>query len=430
MTKSMELRQEKAEKVKEMRAILDKCDDEKRQMNITESATYKKLDREADALTERISAEERLSGIEGEQRKIVNPLPPFIFGSGKSQDTPEARGGFESLGEMVYAMSELKRNNKPNDRLMALLVESREQQMGSGNTGGFAIPPAFRDTLLLAVSQAGIIRPRATVIPAGSPADVQMSIPALDQTTGGNMFGGVTLVHTGEGMTMTETTAKLREINFEPKEISGYIVVTNKLLANWSAASAVLDRLLMGAMAAQEDYDFLRGSGVNMALGIINSPAAILVGRNTASDVKFADIYGMVARMKMGGSPIWIASQTIIPSLATLVDSGNHAIWLGGNGTASASQQMPSTLFGYPLYFSDRMPSLGTKGDLCLIDPSYYVIKDGSGPFLTWSEHVWWTSNKTGVKIVWNVDGKAWLTEPLQLEGDISKTISPFVILS
>jgi HK97 family phage major capsid protein len=331
---------------------------------------------------------------------------------------------------MVYAMSELKRNNKPDDRLMELLVETREQQMGTGTTGGFAIPPAFRDELLLAVAQSGIIRPRATVIPSGYPPDAQMSIPALDQTSGANMYAGVTLVHTGEGVTMTETTAKLREVTYEPKEISGYIVLTNKLLNNWQAAGQVIGNLLRSAMTAQEDYDFLRGSGIKLALGIINSPASIVYARAGAGTIGFADVYGMLARAKMGGNLIWIASQTVIPALAAMVDAGSHAVWTGSQGVGNAAQAMPSTLFGYPLYFSDRMPSLGSKGDLMLIDPSYYVIKDGSGPFLSWSEHVWWTSNKTGVKIVWNVDGKAWLTEPLQLEGDSTKTISPFVILT
>ena len=36
---------------------------------------------------------------------------------------------------------------------------------------------------------------------------------------------------------------------------------------------------------------------------------------------------------------------------------------------------------------------------------------------------------KTVFKIVWNVDGHPWLTEPLALEGSTSNTVSPFVVL-
>ena len=64
MTRVMELRQDRAEKINRMREILDKCDDEKRQMNTQESQEYRKLDKEVDGLTERIEAEDRTSGLE------------------------------------------------------------------------------------------------------------------------------------------------------------------------------------------------------------------------------------------------------------------------------------------------------------------------------------------------------------------------------
>ncbi len=433
MKDTLELRQEKTEAIDKMKALLDKADDEHRDMTIAEKSEYNSLDRKVDAIAEKIKQHEKVGRLDEERNRVTNPLSSFMVDRGKtaSKGTSEARGGFENIGEMIYAMDQMKRNNKPDDRLMSLLVEHREQQMGTGQTGGFAVPEQFRDELLLAVAQTGIVRPRATVIPAGSPPDAKLSIPALDQTSGANMYGGVTLVHTGEGVTMTETTAKLKEISFEPKEISAYLTVTNKLLNNWVAASEVLGNLLRGAMIGAEDYDFLRGDGVNKALGIINSPASINYARNTPNSVVWSDIYNMAARLKMGGNPIWIASQTIIPSLAAMQDSGSHAVFIGGsNLSGSAAGGLPSTLFGFPIVFSDRLPTLGTKGDLILADLAYYVIKDGSGPFLAWSEHVYWTANKSVVKIVWNVDGKAWLTEPLILEGTTASTVSPFVVLT
>ena len=38
-------------------------------------------------------------------------------------------------------------------------------------------------------------------------------------------------------------------------------------------------------------------------------------------------------------------------------------------------------------------------------------------------------NDETTFKLVWNVDGQAWLKEPLPLEGSTSNTVSPFVIL-
>jgi HK97 family phage major capsid protein len=184
-------------------------------------------------------------------------------------------------------------------------------------------------------------------------------------------------------------------------------------------------------MMGQEDYDFMRGNGVNRALGYINCAAAVTYNRAGANAIAFADVYGMFARAKQGGSYVWLASQTIIPQLAAMTDAGTHAVWIGGrDGNGAAQGPMPSTLFGVPIIFADRLPALGTKGDLSLVDLSYYLIKDGSGPAAASSEHVFFTSNKVVFKIVWNVDGHPWLTEPLGLEGSTSNTVSPFVILS
>jgi HK97 family phage major capsid protein len=69
------------------------------------------------------------------------------------------------------------------------------------------------------------------------------------------------------------------------------------------------------------------------------------------------------------------------------------------------------------------------SSDLSLVNLSYYLIKDGSGPAVASSEHILFLSNKTVFKIVWNVDGHPWLTEPLALEGSTANTVSPFVVL-
>ena len=56
------------------------------------------------------------------------------------------------------------------------------------------------------------MRPRANVIPAGSPPDAGITMPALDQsgTNPGNVFGGMTFSWIEEGGEKPETDAELR----------------------------------------------------------------------------------------------------------------------------------------------------------------------------------------------------------------------------
>jgi HK97 family phage major capsid protein len=179
------------------------------------------------------------------------------------------------------------------------------------------------------------------------------------------------------------------------------------------------------AVIGTEETAFYNGNGVARPLGVLSSAASVDRNRATANQISYADIVAMYAKLKMGGSPVWIASQTCIPQLCTIADASSHNLWV-----QSAAPGIPPTLLGIPVLFHDRSVALGTRGDLILADLSYYVIKNGSGPFVMASEHVYFTSNRTVIKIFWNVDGKPWLDEPLPLEGSTTNTVSPFVVLN
>ena len=435
MEKVIELKNEKFELIKQQRGMLDKIDEENRKFTDEEKVEYKSLEEKIDQKERDILDAEadlnRRRKLAEKELEAKNARTVIKDGNLPETEDVDPEKEFRNTGEFFAAIAKFKQDGRRDPRLDALM-EKREQTMGTGATGGYALPEQFDANIRQVQAQEAIIRPRAAVIPAGSPPDAKLTFPSLDQTSAQNIYGGVTVVHTGEGVTMSETDAKLREVSLEPKEISAYIVVTNKLLNNWEAAGAFMTRQLSSAMVGQEDYDFMRGDGVNKALGFINCAAAIEYNRATASAVAFADVYGMLARILMrGGSYIWLASQTIIPQLAAMTDAGTHAVWLGGRDANGAAQgPLPTTLFGLPIVFGDRLPALGTKGDLSLVNLSYYLVKDGSGPAAASSEHILFLSNKTVFKIVWNVDAHPWLTEPIGLEGSTSNTVSPFVVLS
>lgn len=436
MDKIIEMKQKKADFLKQMRTMLDKIDEEKRSFTDEEKVAYRKLNDDSDQLERDIldgeaDLERRRKLAEKEALVRTSASTPELNVNIDHRMEKDPEKEFSNVGEFFFAIARAKSDGVRDVRL-DILREKREQTMGTGATGGYSLPEQFDATLRQVQAQEAIIRPRAAVIPAGSPPDAKLSFPALDQTSAQNIYGGVTVVHTGEGVTMTETTARLREVSLEPKEISAYIVCTQKLLNNWDAAGSFITRQLSQAMMGQEDYDFMLGNGVNKALGFINCAASVTRNRAVASQISFADVYNMLSRILMrGGSYVWLGSQTIIPQLAAMTDAGTHSVWLGGPGgsLSGAAGPLPSTLFGIPIVFCDRLPALGTKGDLSLVNLSYYLIKDGSGPAAASSEHILFLSNKVVFKVVWNTDGHPWLTEPLGLEGSTGNTVSPFVIL-
>ena len=416
MNRIEKLKEKKAQAVERMRALLDLAESETRDLTEAEDTEYKSLDASLAKIDKDIEREERLA----EQEAAMSKPAKSVRLSTKAQKTDPKE--FVDLRD--FLLSVVSRRDDPR---LYDLYEEREQSMGTGTKGGFMVPEQFRPGLLAIDPQAAIFRPRAQVIPAGSPPDAAISMAALNQGAAKNMYGGVTVQWIAEGGTKPETDVDIRQIKLEPKEVAAHLVLTDKLLRNWTAAASVCERQLRLAITAAEENAFYSGNGVGRPLGITASPARINYARTTANQIAYADVVGMFARLKMGGNPVWIASQTTIPQLATMVDNatGSNAVWM-----QSAVPGMPPTLLGIPVLFHERSVALGTAGDLILADLGYYLIKDGSGPFVAMSEHVYFTTNRSVLKIFWNVDGQPWLDAPIPLEGSAANTVSPFIVLN
>lgn len=398
----------------QMRSLLDNAVTEGRSLTEQEEAVYRKLENGVQSCQSMIEREIKVADLEKQQNTPINePQVPFI-----NRLPLGDKAEFKNFSEFLYTIA----SNPFDPRLRA--HEQRLQQMGVGATGGFAIPEQFRPDLLSVSPQEAVIRPRAMVIAAGEPPDAIMRIPALDQGAASNMYGGVIVYHQGESVALIESAAALRQVALSPHKLTAYMTASNELLANWAASSPFLQTQMRRALFGAEDFDFFRGTGINQALGVINSGAVIAFNRAVALQIAYADVVGMLARIKYGGTLVWIASQTTIPQLTNIRDAGNNNLWV-----QSIQGPIPGSLAGIPLVYNERSPALGTRGDLVLADLGYYLIKDGSGPRLDISTDFRFTNDEVCFRIVWYVDGRPWLTEPLPLEGSVANTISPFVVL-
>lgn len=311
-----------------MKQILTSADAESRDLSDAETREYDRLDKGIDACNGMIEKLAKVDAIEGESRRAVRSVPfPAVIIPGKNQDPNE----FRDIGEFIHSV----RFNPADKRL-----EYREQSMGVGAEGSFMVPKQFRETLLQVNPQAAVIRSRATVIPAGDPPDAEISMPALNQSSAENMFGGVEVAWIGEGQTKNETDARFQEIKLTPNEVACYITTSDKLLRNWQAAGTVLSNLMRNAIVAAEDFQFLRGNGVSKPQGIIGAACEVVVHRAVANQIAFADLNSMLARARSLAGTVWIASPTIIPQLATVVDAGSNNIFV-----QNAAAPMPLSLY-------------------------------------------------------------------------------------
>ncbi len=323
-------------------------------------------------------------------------------------------------------------------------IEKTALAEGSGQAGGYTVPPQFMQQLMMIALEDTIIPPRAFHWPMTS---LTAQIPALDYTTvqgAGNspFLAGVTASWTAEAATRKETEPQVRQTELTAHECSFYAVASNTLLADQAVGlESVLIELFKMAIGFYTDYAYLQGNGVGKPLGIINAPATISVtraGGAGSSTLSWIDLATMFSKLYCLwwrlGSVIWVMHQSVFPKVVTMTDNAGRPVFLplDKSMTAllpeSAGLQSMGTIFGVPVIFSEKVPALGSTGDVTLVDCSKYVLGDRMDLQIDVSPHVNFLQNQIVWRVLWRGDGQPWLNNPITL-ADGSQQVSFAAVL-
>ena len=299
----------------------------------------------------------------------------------------------------------------------------------TGADGGFLVPEETRSTLLQLSLETGIVRPRATVIPMSAPT---VNLPMVDDTSHvSSLYGGVTTSWETEGDSSTPSNPSFARAKLQAHKLKAYTQVPNDLLNDGVAFEAFLNASFPRALAYEEDYAFMHGTGVGQPKGFYNSDAMITVAKRAgqANDtIVWENVVDMAARLlpESYGNSVWIASIDTMPELNTMalsVGTGGSAIWNTSGVTA-----MPVTLLGRPVIFTEKAPKLGDAGDLSLVDLRFYLVGDYQTMTAESSPHYKFQEDVTAFKVLTRVDGRSWVNSPLTPRNG-GPTLSPFVKL-
>ena len=275
------------------------------------------------------------------------------------------------------------------------------------------------------------MRPLATSIPMTRDT---INIPrVVDTTHASSVFGGIVAYWIEEAGAKTRTEPAFGQIKLIPKKLTGYTYASDELLADSAIAlEALLIQQFGSAIGWYEDLAFLRGSGVGEPLGIFQSGALIQPIRAVANQVALADLANIMARMYpdslYGPNTIWILSPAVLAQLIQMV--ATVITWMpSGGGVGGASQRIPASIMGMPFRITEKVPTLGTSGDIGLYDLSYYLIGDRQDLRIDSSTHVRFTTDETAWRFVERVDGQPWVDAAFTPYNG-GNTLSPFVQLS
>lgn len=367
MKNIIEMRQKRANLVNQAREILDRAEQEKRNLHADEETQYNKIMDDVENLRKEIEREEKLQDAE---RDLAQSLGTAAGGKNQpsanqaqttnQRATEEYRNAFNRFLRMgVGALSH---------------DEFKNMQATDDAGGGFLVAPEqFVNTLLKKVDDTVFIRQWATKYSV-TKAET-LGAPSLDSDPDDADW-------TSELGTGNETDLRFGKRELHPHPLAKRIKVSNKLIrvSAMNVEDLVLSRLAYKFGITQEKA-FLIGSGANQPLGVFTaSNNGISTNRdvsagNTATEIKFDGLIETKYALKgqYWARARWLFHRDAVKQLAKEKDANGQYIW-----KESVRVGEPDTVLGFPVYMSEYVPNTFTTGKYVGIlgDFSHYWIAD------------------------------------------------------
>ena len=338
----------------------------------------------------------------------------------------EERKAQKSFGDWLLAV-----RNGNHSRLVKVYNSTKALGEQSGVTGGYLVPEDYENQLMMLAQDAAIVRPLSTVFQVNSNRG---SIPALNHTTaptagkGYSAFAGGVIAQWGpEAGTLDNTDPAFELIEYNVNKLQGMTYVSQELIADSPFAIETILNMLFGrAIAAKEDYAFLRGTGAGEPLGVLAAPCTIPVTTNADNTWAMVDALNILAQFQpvaAGTSSItWIAHRGVIPDMYA-----NFDVSQGGVDWVQPREGVPGSLLGYNFRLSEHMPQ-DDYDDVLLGDFRAYCIFDNQGLEISYSEHYRFGNDQGTWRFTKRLDGQPWLSEAITLaDPQGSYTVSPFL---
>lgn len=337
--------------------------------------------------------------------------------------------------ELGKYLKSIYHQNVADGTFAAERTKLREVANAFGSTvpsdGGFLIPERLRADLLRVSLESAIVRPRARVVPMDS---LTLPFPMIDSTSNAsNVYGGVTGYWTEEGAQFVASNVRFGRVTLTARKLTAYTEVPNELFTDSIISlEALINEVFPEAIAWFEDIAFMNGNGVGQPKGWLRAEAAISVTAEfgqAAGSLLWENIVKMYARMLPSSlnRAVWIANINTFPELATMalsVGTGGAPVWIN-NGVSGP----PVTILGRPVIFTEKVPALGSAGDINFVDLGYYLIGDRQSMQAMTSSHFKFNTDVTAMRFLERVDGQPWLQSAIT-PNQGTDTLSPFVKLA
>lgn len=392
---------------------------------------------EARAATKRLTDDALKPAPRPEAREVLNkaavPAQPI-------DHEAEGRWGFKSFGHFMAEVKNCPNKNTPSEVIRKAyssdVVMKAATGLGElvGSDGGFLVPPTFSQKIFERMYTENALLGRTDQYPVTGNS---MTFPRNNESSrvDGSRWGGVRSYWVQEGASITASQPTFGKFTLNLHKLATLVALTSELKEDAPALDAYLNRVFASEIGFETGKALFRGNGVGRPLGVLNAPCAITVSKEagqSAATIVPANIAKMWARrfaLGPSGQYVWMINQDVGPQLHLMtlgIGTAGVVVYLPPGGLSAAPY---GTLMGAPVIETEWNSTLGTVGDIALVDWSQYVtISKSSGPTTLSSLHVYFTTDQEAVRTTWRVDGAPWQASALTpYQG--TNTQSPIVLL-
>jgi HK97 family phage major capsid protein len=350
----------------------------------------------------------------------------------------EEEAPFKTFGEQLRAVIRASIPGGAVDSRLKPLADASGANESSGSAGGFLVQSQFSTELLARASESSQLYSRCKRIPVGDGFN-SVTLPFIDETSraNGSRFGGVQVFRRAEADTVAATRPKIANIKIDLESMMAIGYLTDELMQDATAMGAMMREAFISEIGFKTDDEILTGNGAGQMLGILNGANASLVTvaketSQAATTIVAKNIMNMWSRMWARSRPnsAWLINQDTEPQLdqlALAVGVGGVPLYMPFGGLSTTPF---STLKGRPVIPMEQCATLGTLGDIVLVDLSQYLVIDKGSPEVAESMHVRFIYGENTLRVMVRNNGRpAWRTVLTPKSGS-ANTLSPFVALA
>lgn len=317
----------------------------------------------------------------------------------------------------MWLRAVIARGNRQTDEQAEARIATRGWDVravateGTATAGGYLVPTPLANAIIDVRALAGVSRQLARVVP--------MTSDSLDIA---RKTAGTTVYYPGENGSITASDQSFGQVNLKAKKRAILSKISQELRDD--AVIAIVDDLAsqMGTdFAVKEDTEFFAGDGTSTyggeigvltALGSagIYTPAngvglsvwsGLTITEHTNAMAKLPDKYWQYG-------PSWVCSSAYYfgVMLKVMASAGGNTI-----GTLTAGAQNRPQFLGYPVYFTNQMPTATAVSTVSALFGAFnqgVVIGDRMGISIAQSEHLGFAEETLAVRATTRYDINAY----------------------